>query len=132
MKKLLIPLLCMTLMSSCAFDYAKDPSGAIYASSRFGADTGYRNVKTSGGGFEMTVVEEKTSESFRQATSLGKWITVAAALRNITSTVTDSVTKTNLAGEETTRALATEETARAAQLAEIEKLRIATEAAPVP
>jgi hypothetical protein len=129
MKKLITPLLCLTMLSSCAFDYAKDPTGAIYASSRFGADTGYRQVK-SGGGFEITVVEEKTSESFRQATTLGKWITVASALRNITSTVADSVTKTNLAGESTARAVASEETARAAQLADIEKLRIATEVVP--
>jgi len=123
-KKLLTPLYAL-MLSSCAFDYAKDPNGAVFASSRIGADTGYRQVK-SGGGFEMTVVEEKTSESFREVTSLGKWITVAAALRNITSTVTDSITKTNLAGEETARAASAQaaETSQAQVAAEVAKAQI--------
>lgn len=90
--KIITILYTTLLLSSCAFDYAKDPQGGVYASSRFGADTGYRSVKT-GGGFEVTTIDEKTSDSFREGATLGKWITVAGAVRNITSTVSNALTK---------------------------------------
>ena len=116
------------LLTSCAFDYAKQ-GDFKYASGRLGTDTELRSLHSDSSGLTLLVTGERNSESFRQATNLGKWWVAGSALKSVANTAASaySVAKnTQLSATQ-----AAEATKQAAIQASTDQAAIAAEAAAV-
>ena len=132
MRLLILSILSALLFSSCAFEHARN-GDTVYTAARVGTDTGYRAV--SNGAFASVTHNENNSASFRETTSLGKYVTVTKTIDKAVSNATKAWTTNHSTSEATTRALATEQTTRhaATTAADVTKagMEVVPEAVPI-
>ncbi len=127
MRHFILSILSALLLSSCAVEHARNGDN-VYTSARVGTDTAYRSVNN--GAFASVTHGENNSASFRETTSLGKYITVAKTVDNIATNATKAWTTNHSTSEATTRALATEQTTRHAATTAADVTKAGMEMAP--
>lgn len=114
---------CAMFLSSCAFDSTRNGAFA-HTSFRIGTDTEAKSLE--GPGVKLALVNENNSKSFNQVASVAKWAIVGSAIKSVSNSVANSVTKTNLAKQTTQQtSIKTAADVQKAQIAaDVEKAKI--------
>ena len=129
MKIILLNITAACLVSSCSFDYAQK-GDFKYASGRLGTDTELRSMHSDADGLTMLVAGENNSDSFRQATNLGKWWIAGSAIKSVASTTAKAYEVAKNTQLSATQAV--EATKQASIQATTDQAAIAAEAAAAP